>query len=229
MKNKTLGVITFYPKEMNPLLENLIIKKTEIIGNHTYFFSEISDINIIAVCTNIGKVCAASVAAILISKFNVDALFGIGFAGLLRGDSVKLGDIILCNTGFYSDMNATPVYPKFTIPSINSQIIRNYCYENKKIINFLGTTATADSFITEKLSEYPIENMEEVVVADMESTAVSQVCEEFKIPFTCIRIISDFCTKDSGSTFQESCNKFKDKIFNTLELYILSDSIMWAD
>ena len=85
-----------------------------------------------------------------------------------------------------------------------------------------GAIASGDQFINsdEKRKEL-INLLPDVLCVEMEGAAVAQVCYEFKVPFTVIRIISDNANHDARIDF----NHFIDKVANIYSMEIIKSFI----
>ncbi|MEY2620790.1 MAG: hypothetical protein RIT26_610, partial [Pseudomonadota bacterium] len=69
----------------------------------------------VAVLSRVGKVAAASTAAILIERHQVDAIVFTGVAGGL-GPQVKVGDAVVATEFLQHDLDASPLFPRHVIP-----------------------------------------------------------------------------------------------------------------
>lgn len=226
---------------LNILKDN---KKTQK-GQRTYFSGKLFDKNVVIVFSRWGKVAAASTTTQLINDFNPSEIIFTGVAGALDS-SLRIGDIVIGKNLYQHDMNASPFYQKFHIPILDlksistkntqdlfdatSMFIKNYNdYINKsdsdkfKISNpkvIIGDIASGDQFISnvEKINEIKNE-LPSVVCVEMEGAAVAQICYEYEIPFSIIRIISD----NADNTAHIDFEKFVNNISSNYALGILEN------
>ncbi|MDP3352144.1 MAG: 5'-methylthioadenosine/adenosylhomocysteine nucleosidase, partial [Flavobacteriaceae bacterium] len=128
----------------------------------------------------------------------------------------------------------SPLYPKFEIPLLNKLGFEPQ--QNQKLIvateNFIsnfnqlipsekardfniiapkmiqGTILSGDQFISskEKITDLLID-LPQADCIEMEGAAIAQVCYEYNIPFSIIRIISDKAMDNSHIDFQNFANE----------------------
>ena len=81
-----------------------------------------------------------------------------------------------------------------------------------------GDIASGDRFISGKVELKNIkDSLPSVLCVEMEGAAVGQVCYEYNVPFSVIRIISDTADENAHIDFR----KFIDKIANIYSFEIL--------
>ena len=68
--------------------------------------------------SRIGKVAAASTVTTLINKFGVDRVIFTGLAGGVHREA-KVGDIVIAKSVYQYDLDASPLFPKFSVPLLN--------------------------------------------------------------------------------------------------------------
>lgn len=115
----TIGILGALPQEIALLKLDLTVRGVERIGGREFFKGELYCCDAALALSGIGKVSAASAAAIMLAKFECDSIVFVGVAG---GASmrVRVGDIVVANELVQHDFDATPIYPtKFHIPSTN--------------------------------------------------------------------------------------------------------------
>jgi adenosylhomocysteine nucleosidase len=71
--------------------------------------------DVILVLSGVGKVAAATTAALLLDRFEVRALLFTGVAGGL-GDGVQVGDVVVARQLLQHDMDASPLFPRWEVP-----------------------------------------------------------------------------------------------------------------
>jgi adenosylhomocysteine nucleosidase len=71
---------------------------------------------------------------------------------------------------------------------------------NPKVV--IGDIASGDQFISKASQvQFITTHLESVVCAEMEGAAVAQVCYEYEVPFSIIRIISDKANSEAPIDF----------------------------
>ncbi len=240
-----IGIISAMPEEVESLLNTLQNVKTTTKGMRTYHSGKLFNKKVVIVFSRWGKVAAATTTTQLINDFNLDEIIFTGVAGALH-TNLNIGDIVIGNELYQHDLDATPFYPKFHIPILNIKSIStkdkqtiydatslfidkydNYIPPKEaalfNIINpkvIVGDIASGDQFIssTEKIKELN-KLIPSAVCVEMEGAAVAQVCFEYKIPFSIIRIISDKANDNAHIDF----SRFAKSIASNYALGILEN------
>ncbi len=221
-----IGIICAMEEEIRLIKEDIILQKTEIIANREFYIGTLYGKEVVLVMSRIGKVAAALTATILAQNFAVDLVVFSGVAGGVGAD-MKVGDAVVADYTIQHDFTI-PGREIGTVPMINinyfeaeekyrllaldavneyidtqmlSDIPKQYLDEFKitapKAV--IATVASGDEFIcTNEKNIWLDENINNCKCAEMEGAAVAQVCYEFGIPYTVIRIISD-CADDEAS------------------------------
>ena len=240
-----IGIISAMREEMDELLNELQNVTITHKGKRDYYQGILFDKEVVLVFSRWGKVASAVTTTQLINDFDLSEIIFTGVAGALNHD-LNIGDIVIGKYLFQHDMDASPIYPKFEIPLLhktdfeptkNQQLIIatekflanfNQLIPTEKAKNFNiiapkmieGTILSGDQFISSK--EKIIALLKDLPQADcveMEGAAIAQVCYEYDIPFSIIRIISDKAMDNSHIDFQ----KFADEIASHYALSILKN------
>ena len=216
-----IGIIGAMDEELVPIraiLSNL--EKLEK-GNRTFWHGEDYGNQIFLTRCDPGKVNAVIATQQMIDLFSVDAIFNMGSSGALApelevGDLVvasefiqhdfdvtdwglkpgeMMFDILMSNeTGqmqFRSQQvfKAHPHLTQLAVEIAQSTELTSLGNHSPKI--YTGRILTGDQFIgkTEKARE--LWNTHHGLCTDMEAAAIAQACEVNKVPFLCIRAMSD--------------------------------------
>ncbi|MGY5356120.1 5'-methylthioadenosine/adenosylhomocysteine nucleosidase [Wenyingzhuangia sp. IMCC45467] len=222
-----IGIISAMHDELSELLDLLQDKKTKIIGNRTYYTGNITNQKVVIVFSKWGKVAAAITTTELISTFHVSQIIFSGVAGAIN-PLLNIGDIVYGTSLLQHDMDASPLFPKFEIPLlgkstitttnddklfdcvqefnhqyydyISSKEAQQFNIDKPKVIK--GLIASGDEFINSNIKLKQLQNdIPNLQCVEMEGAAVAQVCEEYKIPFSIIRIISDKANQSAHIDF----------------------------
>ncbi len=234
-------------EELGGILENLKNTKTDNYGDLEIHSGEwVNQSNkkiIISVAwSGWGKISAARAATRLISttfhNSKVDLIVFTGVAGAVES-SLNQWDIVLSTASIQHDMDASPLYEKFVIPSLNlkkikpkSEILEKFYeiisngIESKKLSSFgriyKGIIATGDMFISD---DKKIKNLSQeipsLLAVEMEGAALAQVAFQENIDWIIIRVISDSANEKAEDEFSAFLTKYKYRSLDLLE-YILS-------
>jgi len=195
-----VGIIGALDIELNFFFENMVIAKTELIGDKTFYLGKIQDKEVVIVKSDIGKVNAAITATILANYYKVDSIINTGVAGGLK--STELGDIIIAKGLSYFDVSLTAIdetpYGKMgedpLIIKTDEKLLNKAraVFDNLNYKYKVGNIVSGDKFVTklrylDKISK----NVDDILACEMEGMAIAITAHKFNIPFISIRGISD--------------------------------------
>ena len=212
-----LGIMGAMPEEMAKIIAAITNKQVIESGSRTYYCGELFGQDVVAVFSRWGKVASATTATNMILDFKVDRIIFTGVAGAISPE-LNVGDIVIGHQLFQHDMDARPLMQRFEIPltgrtsfetpqqdvDIMAQAATNFLENNKEFLQLLseqditnpkvltGDIASGDLFISSTKMKYAlIKNLPSVLCAEMEGAAVAQVCDDYGVPLTVVRVISD--------------------------------------
>ncbi|MDY0023569.1 MAG: 5'-methylthioadenosine/adenosylhomocysteine nucleosidase [Candidatus Izemoplasmatales bacterium] len=195
-----IGIIGAIDYELNYFFQHMIIARTEIIADKTFYVGKIKDHNVVIVKSGIGKVNATITATILINHFDVRLIINTGVAGGIS--PVNVGDIIIAKGIAYFDVSLTEIddvpYGQMGTDPLLVEIDENYLMKAKKVIEDLGykyltgNIVSGDKFVTKKRDINKISrNVDNIVGIEMEGMAIALTAHKFNKPFVSIRGVSD--------------------------------------
>ncbi|WP_457619304.1 5'-methylthioadenosine/adenosylhomocysteine nucleosidase [Lutibacter sp.] len=226
------GIISAMQEEIQALLNKLKNISTITKGMRTYYTGTLFDKKVVLVFSRWGKVASAVTTTQLINDFNIDEIIFTGVAGAIK-PKLNIGDIVIGKKLFQYDMNASPLFEPFEIPLLNrkfletkdaeklinatNKFVNSYkLYINPKEAKNFNITlpkvvyediASGDQFIS---SVDKIKHLNSILptafCVEMEGAAVAQVCFEYKVPFSIIRIISDKANNNATIDFPKFAN-----------------------
>ena len=240
-----IGIISAMQEEMQALLNELKNVSTSEKGMRTYYSGALFNKNVVLVFSRWGKVASAVTTTQLINDFNVSEIIFTGVAGGII-DELNIGDIVIGKNMYQHDLNASPFYEKLEIPILKKKFLKttdasklleattsflstyNKYIENSdaqlfEITNpkvIFGDIASGDQFIS---SLKKIKKLNKLIptaaCVEMEGASVAQVCFEYDMPFSIIRIISDKANDNATIDFP----KFANSIASNYALGILKN------
>ncbi len=242
-----IGIISAMREEMQTLLENLQESKTSTKGMRTYYSGKLFNTDVVLVFSRWGKVASSTTATQLINDYDIDEIIFTGVAGAVSKD-LNIGDIVIGKHLYQHDVDASPLFNKFEIPLLHkvffetsitrreqllqaTQVFLNSytdLIDQKKASSFsithpkvmVSDIASGDQFVsdTNAVSKLTTE-LPTVSCVEMEGASVAQVCYEYTIPFSIIRIISDKANDNAHIDFP----KFAKEIASHYALEILKE------
>ncbi|MCF6181499.1 5'-methylthioadenosine/adenosylhomocysteine nucleosidase [Lutibacter sp.] len=240
-----IGIISAMQEEIQALLHQLQNVSTTVKGMRTYYAGTLYNRKIILVFSRWGKVASAATTTQLINDFDVNEIIFTGVAGGII-EELNIGDVVIGKNLYQHDLNASPFYERLEIPILKKKYLkttnanqlleatvhfiknynnyistedaRNFNITKPKVI--LGDIASGDQFIS---SVKKIKKLNKLIptatCVEMEGAAVAQVCYEYNVPFSIIRIISDKANDNATIDF----SKFSHKIASYYALGILKN------
>ena len=218
-----LGIMGAMPEEMDKIIAAITDKQIVESGSRIYYRGKLYGQDVVAVFSRWGKVAAATTATNMILSFNVDSIVFTGVAGAISPE-LTVGDVVIGQRLFQHDMDARPLMRRFEIPLTSktsfetakqnvdtmAQAAHNFLENNKEFREILseqnitnpkiltGDIASGDLFISSTQMKHAIlRNIPSVLCAEMEGAAVAQVCDDYGVPLTVIRVISDSADEEA--------------------------------
>lgn len=192
-----IGIIVAMHSEFD-LVRNILQQPVQKQHNHlTFIEGTIENKPVVLMKSGIGKVNAACACVEMINKFKPDVIINTGLAG---GIDKKLSvmDIVLAAETSYHDVYCGDDCKIGQVQGLPAEF-----EGNKKLIEIAqnietdlnihtGLIVGGDTFVSDIKTLSEIKGkFPDALAVDMESTAISQICFLYNVPFLAIRIISD--------------------------------------
>lgn len=209
-----IAIVSAMHEELRALLPLLQQAHVERRAGREFHIGLIDDRSVLLVLSGIGKVAAATTAAVLLDGLDVHALLLTGVAGGL-GDGVRVGDVVIGETLLQHDMDASPLFPRYEVPRTG----RSHFAADARLCDALvtgcaralrapqvaagrlglgaprlhrGLVISGDRFIATAAESAALRQaLPAALAVEMEGAAVAQVCADFERPFAVVRSISD--------------------------------------
>jgi len=227
-----IGIISAMQEEIQALLNELKNVTTTEKGMRTYYEGSLFNKKVVLVFSRWGKVASAATTTQLINDFNVEEIIFTGVAGAIN-PKLNIGDIVIGKNLYQHDMDASPLFEKFEIPIIKKKYLttkdstnlveatrlfiktyntfinpkesKSFDITNPKVI--YGDITSGDQFISSlKKIESLNKDLPTAMCVEMEGASVAQVCFEYNVPFSIIRIISDKANDNATIDFPKFAN-----------------------
>lgn len=216
----TLAIVAAMHEELRGLLPALEAPRVVHHAGREFHCGRLDGHEVVLVLSRVGKVAAATTAALLIERFGARRLVFTGVAGGL-GAAVKVGDVVVARELLQHDMDASPLFPRYEVPLTGrarfatdapmSDALLAAAREGvarvmdlagplHKLADFgigrpavhEGMVVSGDRFVaTAGEGEILRANLPDAVAVEMEGAAVAQVCHDCDVPFAVLRSISD--------------------------------------
>jgi adenosylhomocysteine nucleosidase len=156
--------------------------------------------------SGIGKVMSALAVAVLVDRFDVDAIINTGSAGGV-GTGLAIGDVVVADQLAYHDVDVTAFGSDFGQMAQQPLYFESSRYFNAQLEQVLptvkkGLITSSDSFINSADQIAAIKaHFPEVLAVEMEGASIAQAAHAMNKPFTVIRAISDVADSNSHVDF----------------------------
>lgn len=207
-----IGIIAAMDEELSLLIQKLENKTEELVIENTYYSGQYAGHDLVLVRSGVGKVMSAMTVAVLVEKFEVQALINTGSAGAVA-TQLGVGDIVVADKLVYHDVDLTAFgydYGQMSMQPLYFESNPLFVETFQKVLEesdkntATGLIATGDSFIAgpDKIDKIKA-HFPDVLAVEMEGAAIAQAAFASKKPFIVVRAMSDTATHDANITFDE--------------------------
>jgi adenosylhomocysteine nucleosidase len=224
-----LAIVSAMHEELHALLPELHGAQRVRLAGRDFHTGRMHGHDVVLVLSGIGKVAAATTAALLIQAFDARVLVFTGVAGGL-GDGVRVGDVVLADRLLQHDMDASPLFPRFEVPltgrahfdtdaALGAALRAGALRRLASAVSLLGADHAAsfaidaprlhqglivsgDRFVSSAAESAALRAaLPAALAVEMEGAAVAQVCADFGRPCAVLRTISDRADDEAHADF----------------------------
>ena len=182
-----------------------------------------------------GKVSAARAATrLLASDPSIDLLVFTGVAGA-ADPALQQWDVVLADAVVQHDMDARPLFPRFTLPALNQDRLQPQpawfdwaktalleAHSAGDLEGFArpssGLIATGDRFIGDPAVLQALRDaLPDLRAVEMEGAAVAQVAEQEGVPWLVLRVISDGADEAAAQSFEDFVKRNEQQAWRLIE------------
>ncbi|UUX95859.1 5'-methylthioadenosine/adenosylhomocysteine nucleosidase [Aquabacterium sp. J223] len=206
-----LAVVCAMEEEIRALRTHLVAERIDRTAGRDVHVGALAGQPVVMVRSGIGKVAAATTAALLLDRHAVDAVLLTGVAGGL-GDGVAVGDVVVADALLQHDLDASPLFPRFEVPLTGRSRFATDPGLSDRLATVAATVAPAvhrglvvsgDRFVSRADESAALRGaLPEALAVEMEGAAMAQVCHDFGRPLAVCRIVSDRADDDAHTDFQ---------------------------
>ena len=201
MHDAPLAIVSAMDEELRALLPELRGATRVRLAGRTFHCGRIRGHPVVLVLSGIGKVAAATTAALLIHEFEAPVLVFTGVAGGLHRD-VNVGDVVVAHQLLQHDMDASPLFPRFEVPLTGrarfdadaglADALVAAALRTPGACVHQGLIVSGDRFVSSAVDSDALRALlPDALAVEMEGAAVAQACADFGRPFAVVRTISD--------------------------------------
>ena len=213
------AIVSALHDELASVLALMPDEHKQVVGGREFWVGHLHGQDVVAVLSGIGKVAAATTAALLIDRFKVQRIVFTGVAGGL-GPGGKVGDVVLARSFLQHDMDASPLFPRHEVPLYGrarfeadaalADALELACERMlHSLPQQLGTSTvdafglqaprlhqglliSGDRFVATTAESVALQRgLPDALAVEMEGAAFAQVCHDFGVPLAVVRTISD--------------------------------------
>ena len=179
---------------------------------------------VVLALSGIGKVAAAATAALLLERFELEALLFTGVAGGLA-PAVRVGDVVVAEALLQHDLDASPLFPRYEVPLTGrsrfacdpamaaalASAAGHALAALRAPLAAFGATAprlhrglvvSGDRFVATAAESAALRAaLPDALAVEMEGAAVAQVCADFGVRCAVLRSVSDRADDSAHTDF----------------------------
>lgn len=214
----TLALMAAMPEELAALLAQLDQPVVQHHAGRAFHTGRLEGQAVVLVLSRIGKVAAATTAALLIERFGARAIVFTGVAGGLHPQA-QVGDIVIARELLQHDLDVSPLFPRHEVPltgrsrfptdaelsdGLRAAAAEALAVERLALAASLdalgigqprlheGLIVSGDRFVATAAESQALRHeLPDALAVEMEGAALAQVCHDCDVPYAVIRSISD--------------------------------------
>jgi len=196
------AIVSAMHEELSAVLALMPDESKQVAADREFWVGHLHGHEVVAVLSRIGKVAAATTAAVLIERFGVGEIVFTGVAGGL-GTGVAVGDVVVAESFLQHDLDASPIFPKYEVPLYGTSRFAADPALTDRLAAAVqralpdqrlhrGLVVSGDRFVSTDTECRALRTaLPQALAVEMEGAAVAQVCHDFGVPFAAVRTISD--------------------------------------
>jgi adenosylhomocysteine nucleosidase len=206
------AIVSAMHEELSSVLALMPDEHKLTVGGRAFYDGHLHGCEVVAVLSRIGKVAAATTAALLIERFHVERIVFTGVAGGLA-PGVNRGDVVVAEAFLQHDLDASPIFPKWEVPLYGTDRFLTDASLTEELAGAVaralpgtrvhrGLVVSGDRFVATGAESRALQvALPDALAVEMEGAAIAQVCRDFGVPFAAVRTISDRADDDAHGDF----------------------------
>ncbi len=209
-----LAIVSAMREELSAVLDSIEDSEQQQVAGREFWLGRLYGHDVVAVQARIGKVAAATTAAVLVERYQVGAILFTGVAGGLS-PGVRRGDVVVASEFLQHDMDASPLFPRFeaplygqarflTDPAWNERLSVAVKRALPQAAVHRGLVVSGDRFVASAAESLALqEALPDALAVEMEGAAFAQVCHDYQLPYAAVRTVSDRADDEAHGDFQQ--------------------------
>lgn len=196
------AIVSAMQEELAAVLALMPHESRQLAAGREFWVGQLHGHEVVVVLSRIGKVAAATTAAVLAERFGVGQVVFTGVAGGLA-PGVDVGHVVVADSFVQHDLDASPIFPRFEVPlygtstfacdpGLTGRLAAAVAAALPGVHVHRGLVASGDRFVATTAESGTLRAaLPDALAVEMEGAAFAQVCHDFGIPFAAVRTISD--------------------------------------
>jgi len=206
------AIVSAMHEELAAVLDLMPDEHKETAAGRDFWIGHLHGQDVVAVLSRIGKVAAATTAAVLVERFEVDRIVFTGVAGGLA-PGVNVGDVVVADSFMQHDLDASPIFPRYEVPLYGTSRFATDPALSERLAAAArsalpqaslhrGLMVSGDRFVSTTQESRALQAaLPDALAVEMEGAAFAQVCHDFAVPFAAVRTISDRADDEAHGDF----------------------------
>jgi adenosylhomocysteine nucleosidase len=202
MRGMRTAIVSAMHEELAAVLDLMPDEHKQIAGGREFWVGHLHGQDVVAVLSRIGKVAAATTAAVLVERFNVDRIVFTGVAGGLA-PGVEVGHVVVADSFLQHDLDASPIFPRYEVPlygtsrfatdgALTDRLAAAVRTALPGVPLHRGLVVSGDRFVATTAESRALQSaLPQALAVEMEGAAIAQVCHDYGVPFAAVRTVSD--------------------------------------
>ena len=198
----TIAIVSAMHQELAAVLALMPDEQRQVAAGREFWLGHLHGQAVVVVLARIGKVAAATTAAVLIERFGVQRIVFTGVAGGLAA-GVHVGDVVIADAFLQHDLDASPIFPRYEVPlygisrfaadgALAALLVLAAQASLPGVPLHRGLVVSGDRFVSSASESRALRlALPQALAVEMEGAAIAQVCHDFGVPFAAVRTISD--------------------------------------
>lgn len=208
----TIAIVSAMHEELAAVLALMPDEQRRRAAGRDFWVGHLHGREVVAVLSRIGKVAAATTAAALIERFEVDSIVFTGVAGGLA-PGVEVGHVVVADSFLQHDLDASPIFPRYEVPlygtarfatdvELSTRLAEATARALPDTTLHRGLVVSGDRFVATSGESRTLQAaLPEALAVEMEGAAIAQVCHDYGVPFAAVRTISDRADDEAHGDF----------------------------
>lgn len=200
---KKLGIIGAMTVEVDTLKLKLVNLNVTQKAGMEFYEGLLEGLPCVIVQCGVGKVNAAMCVQLLCDCFGVSHVVNTGVAGSLCAE-LDIGDFVIGKDAIYHDFKCSDLNPAYVVGQVPGLPVRYFpadenmvqlAHQAAQLVHKdhvkIGTVASGDQFVSDKVIKAQIIENTGAYCTEMEGAAIAHAAWRNQVPFVIIRAISD--------------------------------------